>query len=52
MRHNQGEIINVRDCALLCSGPKENDVPFVAKITALYEDPNTSNYAINRDPTK
>lgn len=45
MRHKEGEVINVRDCALLRSGPKDNDVPFVAKISALYEDP-TSNYAI------
>ena len=46
MRHKEGEVINVRDCALLRSGPKDNDVPFVAKISALYEDP-TSNYAIH-----
>lgn len=47
MRHKEGEVINVRDCALLRSGPKDNDVPFVAKISALYEDHTTSNYAIN-----
>ena len=44
MRHKEGEVINVRDCALLRSGPKDNDVPFVAKISALYEEHSTSNY--------
>lgn len=42
MRHIEGEVINVYDCALLRSGPKKNDVPFVAKIIALFEDSTTS----------
>jgi len=47
IRHEQGEVINVRDCALLLSGPKENDVPFVCYITALYEDPTTKAMMMN-----
>lgn len=46
MKHVEGEIISTGDCALLRSGPKKNDVPFVAKIASLFEYPQTSNYAI------
>lgn len=37
MRHLEGDIIRVRDCVLLKSGPKKTDLPFVAKIVALWE---------------
>lgn len=39
--HNQGDIIRVRDCVLLCSGPRKTDLHFVAKIGALWEAPET-----------
>lgn len=42
MRHKEGDIVRVRDCVLLRSGPKKTDLPFVAKIAALWEDPETS----------
>ncbi|CAL8088887.1 unnamed protein product [Orchesella dallaii] len=39
MRHDGGDIIRTRDCVLLKSGPRKNDLPFIAKIAALWENP-------------
>lgn len=39
MRHIEGDIIKCRDCVLLKSGPRRNDLPFVAKIAGLWENP-------------
>ncbi|XP_001816051.2 proteoglycan 4 isoform X2 [Tribolium castaneum] len=39
MRHEEGDIIEVRDCVLLKAGPRKNDLPFVAKIAYLWENP-------------
>uniref|UniRef100_T1IPU5 Kinesin motor domain-containing protein n=1 Tax=Strigamia maritima TaxID=126957 RepID=T1IPU5_STRMM len=39
MRHIEGDVIRVRDSVLLKSGPRKNDLPFVAKIAALWENP-------------
>lgn len=36
-----GEIIRVRDTVLLKSGPRKKSMPYVAKISALWEDPKT-----------
>nr|XP_014340941.1 PREDICTED: bromo adjacent homology domain-containing 1 protein isoform X2 [Latimeria chalumnae] len=36
-----GEIIRVRDTVLLKSGPRKKSLPYVAKISALWEDPTT-----------
>ncbi|XP_069493639.1 bromo adjacent homology domain-containing 1 protein [Ambystoma mexicanum] len=36
-----GEIIRVRDTVLLKSGPRKKSMPYVAKISALWEDPTT-----------
>ncbi|XP_048063902.1 bromo adjacent homology domain-containing 1 protein isoform X2 [Megalobrama amblycephala] len=36
-----GEVIRVRDTVLLRSGPRKKSLPFVAKISALWEDPRT-----------
>ncbi|RZC18438.1 BAH, Atrophin-1, PAT1, Herpes BLLF1, and/or Red1 domain containing protein, partial [Asbolus verrucosus] len=33
------DIIEVRDCVLLKAGPRRNDLPFVAKIAYLWENP-------------
>lgn len=38
MRHTQGDVVRVRDCILLKSGPKAKDLPFVAKVSALWEN--------------
>ncbi|XP_050542854.1 proline-rich protein 36-like [Daktulosphaira vitifoliae] len=39
MRHMQGDTIYARDCVLLKSGSRKNDLPFIAKIASLWEDP-------------
>ncbi|KAM9840608.1 bromo adjacent homology domain-containing 1 protein [Aulostomus maculatus] len=36
-----GEVICVRDTVLLRSGPRKKSLPYVAKISALWEDPKT-----------
>ena len=37
IRHADGDVIKVRDCVLVKSGPKCTDIPFVAKIAALWD---------------
>ncbi|XP_059484314.1 bromodomain-containing protein 4 [Neocloeon triangulifer] len=39
MRHEEGDIIMPRDCILLKSGTRKGDLPYVAKVTALWENP-------------
>ncbi|KAL3266253.1 hypothetical protein HHI36_010433 [Cryptolaemus montrouzieri] len=39
MRHHSGDLIEVRDCVLLKAGARRNELPFVAKIAALWENP-------------
>lgn len=36
-----GEVIHVRDTVLLRSGPRKKSLPYVAKISSLWEDPKT-----------
>ena len=36
MRRNE-EVINVRDAVLLKSGPRKKDLPFVARVAAIWE---------------
>lgn len=43
MRHKEGDLIEPRDCVLLKAGPRKNDLPFVAKIAALWESPEDGN---------
>lgn len=40
MRHEEGDVICPRDCVLLKSGPRKMDLPFVAKVAALWENPD------------
>ncbi|XP_071081180.1 DNA ligase 1-like isoform X1 [Haliotis cracherodii] len=40
IQHSSGDIIRVRDCVLLRSGPRKKDIPFVAKVSALWEHPD------------
>lgn len=40
MRHSEGDVIESRDCVLLKAGLKKNELPFVAKIAALWENPD------------
>lgn len=39
MRHIEGDIIRPGHCVLLKAGPRRNDLPYVAKIAALWENP-------------
>ena len=40
MKHVEGDIVSPRDCILLASGNRKKDLPFVAKVTALWENPD------------
>uniref|UniRef100_A0A1B6D7Y1 BAH domain-containing protein n=1 Tax=Clastoptera arizonana TaxID=38151 RepID=A0A1B6D7Y1_9HEMI len=39
MRHCQGDIIYPSDSILLKSGPRKTDLPFVAKVAAMWDNP-------------
>ncbi|KAK7600806.1 hypothetical protein V9T40_008247 [Parthenolecanium corni] len=39
MKHQSGDIIRPKDCILLRSGSKKTDLPYVAKVAHLWEDP-------------
>ena len=40
MRHEEGdEEVSVKDCILLASGNRKKDLHFIAKVTALWENP-------------
>lgn len=39
--HRDGELIRVRDTVLLKSGPRKKSLPYVAKVSALWEDPES-----------
>ena len=42
VRHiTDGDVVQVRDCVLVSSGPRKTDIPYVAKIAALWEAPDT-----------
>lgn len=41
-----GEVIRVRDTVLLRSGPRKKSSPYVAKISALWDDPKTGRRVI------
>ena len=40
MKHVEGDVVRPRDCILLASGNRKRDLPFVAKVTALWENPD------------
>lgn len=39
--HRDGELIRVRDTVLLKSGPRKKSLPYVAKVSALWEEPES-----------
>ncbi|GBO13134.1 hypothetical protein AVEN_155593-1 [Araneus ventricosus] len=39
IEHKEGDVINEKDCVLLRSGPKDTDLPYVAKVSAFWENP-------------
>ncbi len=41
MKHSrEGDIVHLRDCIVLASGNRKKDLPFIAKVTALWENPS------------
>jgi hypothetical protein len=40
MRHEEGDVVVARDCVLLKSGTRKGDLPYVAKVSALWENPD------------
>lgn len=37
----KGDLIRVRDTVLLKSGPRKKSLPYVAKVSALWEEPES-----------
>jgi hypothetical protein len=44
MHHEEGDVIRPRDCILLMSGLRKTDLPFVAKVAALWENPDDGEF--------
>ncbi len=40
MRHEEGDVVKPLHCVLLASGSRKKDLPFVAKISAMWENPD------------
>ena len=43
MNHAEGDVIKPRDCIIVASGNRKKDLPFIAKVTAIWEDPDDGN---------
>ena len=39
MKHIEGDVVKPRDCIVLASGHRKRDLPFIAKVTSLWENP-------------
>lgn len=39
MIHDGGDVIRPGDCVLLRAGSKKNELPYVAKVASLWENP-------------
>ena len=48
MKHVEGDVVSPRDCILLASGNRKKDLPFVAKVTALWENPDDGKFEFSR----
>lgn len=44
MRHDCGDLIQPGDCVLLRAGSKKNELPYVAKVASLWENPEDGTY--------
>lgn len=44
--HRDGDVIRVRDTVLLKSGPRKKTLPYVAKVSALWEEPESGRLVI------
>lgn len=52
MNHESGDVLRPRDCVLLRSGTRKGDLPYVAKIAALWENPDDGRYPRSREMQK
>lgn len=43
MKHDSGDVIQPGDCVLLRAGSKKNELPYVAKVASLWENPEDGN---------
>jgi hypothetical protein len=49
MRHEEcGDVIRPRDCVLLRAGGKRNELPYVAKVAQLWENPEDGKEISNK----
>lgn len=44
MIHDCGDIIKPGDCVLLRAGSKKNELPYVAKVASLWENPEDGKF--------
>ena len=40
IRHDDGDVIKVRDCVLVKSGPRKKDIPFIGKVASFWQSPD------------
>lgn len=49
MRHEEcGDVIRPHDCVLLRAGGKRNELPYVAKVAQLWENPEDGEFVESR----
>lgn len=46
IHRDDGDVIRVRDTVLLKSGPRKKTLPYVAKVSALWEEPESGRLVI------
>ena len=44
VQHSDGDTICVRDCVLVKSGPRQKDLPYIAKVAELWKKDDTGNW--------
>jgi hypothetical protein len=47
MKHVEGDVVKPRDCIVLASGHRKRDLPFIAKVTSLWENPEDGKFTIH-----
>ena len=48
MKHIEGDVVQPRDCIVLASGHRKRDLPFIAKVTSLWENPEDGKHIQNK----
>lgn len=47
MRHDSGDVIQPGDSVLLKAGSKRNELPYVAKVASLWENPEDGKFKLS-----